>query len=47
MVKRKIYFRNPTSRQNFANAFEETPNLNLEVRHKEEVEDCLLGPLKI
>ena len=32
MVKRKIYFRNPTSRQNFANAFEETPNLNLEVR---------------
>ena len=33
MVKRKIYFRNPISRQNFANAFAETPNLNLEVRH--------------
>ena len=32
MVKRKIYFRNPISRQNFANAFAETPNLNLEVR---------------
>ena len=31
MVKRKIYFRNPISRQNFANAFAETPNLNLEV----------------
>ena len=28
----KIYFRNPISRQNFANAFAETPNLNLEVR---------------
>ena len=35
MVKRKIYFRNPISRQNFANAFAETPNLNLEVRHKD------------
>ena len=35
MVKRKIYFRNPISRQNFANAFAETPNLNLEVRHIE------------
>ena len=34
MVKRKIYFQNPISRQNFANAFAETPNLNLEVRHK-------------
>ena len=33
MVKRKIYFQNPISRQNFANAFAETPNLNLEVRH--------------
>ena len=33
MVKRKIYFPNPISRQNFANAFAETPNLNLEVRH--------------
>ena len=31
MLKRKIYFRNPISRQNFANAFAETPNLNLEV----------------
>ena len=34
MVKRKKYFLNPISRQNFANAFAETPNLNLEVRHK-------------
>jgi len=32
MVKRKKYFLNPISRQNFANAFAETPNLNLEVR---------------
>ena len=32
MVKRKKYFQNPISRQNFANAFAETPNLNLEVR---------------
>ena len=32
MVKRKNYFQNPLSRQNFANAFAETPNLNLEVR---------------
>ena len=31
MVKRKKYFQNPISRQNFANAFAETPNLNLEV----------------
>ena len=34
MVKRKKYFQNPISRQNFANAFAETPNLNLEVRPK-------------
>ena len=34
MVKRKKYFLNPISRQNFANAFAETPNLNLEVRPK-------------
>ena len=34
MVKRKIYFRNPISRQNFANAFAETPNLNVEVCHR-------------
>ena len=33
IVKRKKYFLNPISRQNFANAFAETPNLNLEVRH--------------
>ena len=33
MVKRKNYFLNPISCQNFANAFAETPNLNLEVRH--------------
>ena len=33
MVKRKNYFGNPISRQNFANAFAETPNLNLEMRH--------------
>ena len=33
MVKRKKYFQNPISRQNFANALEETPNLNIEVRH--------------
>ena len=32
MVKRKKYFLNPISCQNFANAFAETPNLNLEVR---------------
>ena len=32
IVKRKKYFLNPISRQNFANAFAETPNLNLEVR---------------
>ena len=31
IVKRKKYFLNPISRQNFANAFAETPNLNLEV----------------
>ena len=34
MVKRKKYFLNPISRQNFANAFAETHNLNLEVRLK-------------
>ena len=34
MVKRKKYFLNPISRQNFAYAFAETPNLNLEVRLK-------------
>ena len=34
MVKRKKYFQNPISRQNFAYAFAETPNLNLEVRLK-------------
>ena len=34
MVKIKKYFLNPISRQNFANAFAETPNLNLEVRLK-------------
>ena len=33
VVKRKKYFLNPISRQNFANAFAETPNLNLEVCH--------------
>ena len=33
MVKKKIYFLNPISCQNFANAFAETPNLNVEVRH--------------
>ena len=33
IVKRKKYFLNPISRQNFANAFAETPYLNLEVRH--------------
>ena len=32
MVKRKKYFLNPIRRQNFAYAFAETPNLNLEVR---------------
>ena len=32
MVQRKKYFLNPISRQNFAYAFAETPNLNLEVR---------------
>ena len=31
--KKKKYFLNPISRQNFANAFVETPNLNLEVCH--------------
>ena len=30
--KKKKYFLNPVSRQNFANAFAETPNLNIEVR---------------
>ena len=35
MVKRKKYFLNPISRQNFAYAFAETPNLNLEVRRNE------------
>ena len=34
MVKRKKYFLNPISRQNFAYAFAETPNLNLEVCHR-------------
>ena len=32
VVKWNKYFLNPISRQNFANAFAETPNLNLEVR---------------
>ena len=32
--KKKKYFQNPLSRQNFANAFAETPNLNLEVHRK-------------
>ena len=31
--KKKKFFLNPISRQNFANAFAETPNLNLDVRH--------------
>ena len=35
MVKRKKYFLNPISCQNFANAFAETPNLNLEVRPRQ------------
>ena len=30
--KKKKYFLNPISRQNFAYAFAETPNLNLQVR---------------
>ena len=34
MVKRRNDFLNPISRQNFANAFAETHNLNLEVRLK-------------
>ena len=44
MVKRKNYFRNPISRQNFANAFAETPNLNLEVRlmHFSEAQELFL-----
>ena len=33
MVKWRNDFLNPISRQNFANALTETPNLNLEVRH--------------
>ena len=33
MVKRRNDFLNPISRQNFANSFAETPNVNLEVRH--------------
>ena len=45
MVKRKIYFRNPISRQNFANAFAETPNLNLEVRHKMLTKKVRLPPV--
>ena len=32
-TKRRNDFLNPISRQNFANAFAETPNVNLEVRH--------------
>ena len=36
MVKRRNDFLNPISRQNFANAFAETPNLNLQV--------CLIDP---
>ena len=49
MVKRKKYFLNPISRQNFANAFAETPNLNLEVCHKPKIRGeiaqklCFLG----
>ena len=31
MVKRKNHWRNPISRQNFANALAENPNLKLEV----------------
>ena len=33
MVKTRTDFLNPISRQYFASAFAETPNLNLEVRH--------------
>ena len=33
MVKRKNYCRNPISRQNFANALAENPNLKLEMCH--------------
>ena len=32
-IKRRNDFLNPISRQYFASAFAETPNLNLEVRH--------------
>ena len=46
MVKRKIYFRNPISRQNFANAFAETPNLNLEVRRRQ-LERAVIKKAKI
>ena len=32
MMIERFFFKNPISRQNFAYAFAETPNLNLEVR---------------
>ena len=47
MVKRKIYFRSPISRQNFANAFAETPNLNVEVRHIQLLESPIPPPLSV
>ena len=34
MIERNFFLKNPISRQNFANAFAETHNLNLELCHK-------------
>ena len=35
MIERKKKLKNPISRQNFANAFAQTHNLNLELRHSQ------------
>ena len=37
MIERKKNLKNPISRQNFANAFAQTHNLNLELRHNRSV----------
>jgi hypothetical protein len=34
-IEREKNLKNPISRQNFANAFAQTHNLNLEVRHNQ------------
>ena len=43
--KKKKYFLNPISRQNFAYAFAETPNLNLEVRRRQLLGDVIASKI--